>query len=342
MWDFNLSQALRLMAKTAPFILVRMAIYFGITLAYILATGIGAGVGYGVTSFGDNPGNGTLWGAFVGIGAVSGVLYWAREYILYLVKAAHIAVLVEALDGRPLPEGKGQVIYGQEVVRERFAEASLLFAIDQLIKGILRLINGMLMTIAAFIPIPGLARVVSIINAVLNASLTYVDEIILAHNIRTRSENPWQSSREALVLYAQNYKHMVKNAVFLLVFMYLITFLIFLVMLAPAGVLISLFPGSSAGGWTFLGAVLLAWSFKAALLEPLAITAMAQVFFKVTDGQTPNPEWDAKLANTSDKFRELISKAKSFAMNKGEPAQAAAPVAGPQADTGVNPPPSTP
>src|SRR5690606_11877816 len=93
MWDFNFSQALKLMLKTSPFILLRMAIYFGITLAYLIATGIGAGIGYGVTAFGDKPGSGALWGAFIGFGGISGLLYWAREYILYLVKAAHIAVL---------------------------------------------------------------------------------------------------------------------------------------------------------------------------------------------------------------------------------------------------------
>src|SRR5690606_26961326 len=337
MWDFNFSQALKLMLKTSPFILLRMAIYFGITLAYLIATGIGAGIGYGVTAFGDKPGSGALWGAFIGFGGISGLLYWAREYILYLVKAAHIAVLVEALDERELPQGKSQVKYGQEVVKERFVEASVLFGIDQLIKGILRVLNGLLLTIARFIPIPGLDKLVSIVNAILKASLTYVDEIILAYNIRIRSTNPWQSSREALVLYAQNYKTMLKNAVFLLLFMYGLTFLIFLIILAPVGAIMSFFPGT-VGAWTFLGALLLAWSFKAALLEPLAVTAMTQVFFKVIEGQTPNPEWDAKLAKASGKFRELTDKAKSYAMSKGEPAQASASVAGAEADTGTNPP----
>lgn len=317
MWDFNLSQAFKLMAKTAPFLLLRLAIYFGITLTYLLVTGIGAGVGYGVTSFGDAQGGGAVWGGLIGFGIVSGVLYWVREYILYLVKAAHIAVLVEALEGRELPEGKGQVTYGQEVVKTRFKEASILFGIDQLIKGILRLLNGMLMTVARWIPVPGLSQVVGVINAVLNASLTYVDEIILAYNIKIGSTNPWQSSREALVLYAQNYKNMLKNAVFLLLFMYLLTFLIFLVILAPVGALMSLFPGS-VGVWTFVGAALLAWSLKAALLEPLAVTAMTQVFFKAIEGQTPNPEWDQKLASASGKFRDMVDKAKAYAPIKSD------------------------
>jgi hypothetical protein len=53
MWDFNIAGAFRLMVRSLPFILLRMAVYFGITLGYILVTGVGAGVGYGVGGFGD-------------------------------------------------------------------------------------------------------------------------------------------------------------------------------------------------------------------------------------------------------------------------------------------------
>ena len=76
-------------------------------------------------------------------------------------------------------------------------------------------------------------------------SLTYVDEIILAYNIRTRSNNPWQSSKDALILYAQNGGSMMKNAVWLSIFMWVLSFLIFLLVLGPAFTLVYLLPGSS-------------------------------------------------------------------------------------------------
>ena len=47
MWDFRIGTALGLMAKTLPFILFRLAVYFGVALAYVLMTGVGAGVGRG-------------------------------------------------------------------------------------------------------------------------------------------------------------------------------------------------------------------------------------------------------------------------------------------------------
>src|SRR5690606_36848946 len=157
----------------------------------------------------------------------------------------------------------------------------------------------MVMSISRMIPIPALQQLASIVNKIITTSLTYVDEVILAYNIKTESDNPWQSSKDAIILYAQNYKTMIKNAVFLTVFMYVTSFLIFLLILGPVAAIGALFPGS-VGFWSIFASVLLAWSIKAALLEPLAVTAMMQVYFKAIEGQTPDPEWDAKLSSASD------------------------------------------
>lgn len=315
MWDFNLAGAVGLMGRTLPFLLLRLVVYVGITLAYILVTGLGAGIGYGLTSWGDGQGAGAFWGGAIGFIVVSGILYWAREYILYLIKAGHIAVLVELIQGKELPGGKSQVEHGQAVVKERFKESSILFGVDQLIKGILRALNRLLMSVSRALPIPALQNLMSIVNKIINTSLTYVDEVILAYNIKTGSDNPWQSSKDAIILYAQNYKVMLKNAVFLMVFMYVSAFVIFLLVLAPVAAIGALFPGS-VGFWTFLFSVLLAWSIKAAVLEPLAVAAMMQVYFKTIEGQTPDPEWDAKLTNASEKFREMGEKAGAYVNDK--------------------------
>ncbi len=42
MWDFDIGRTLGIMARTWPFIALRLIVYFGITLAYVLATGTGA------------------------------------------------------------------------------------------------------------------------------------------------------------------------------------------------------------------------------------------------------------------------------------------------------------
>ena len=196
-WDFSLSRSINAMIKTTPFIVTRMVVYFGIALLYIFATGTGGAVGYGVTSFGDGEGAGAFYGALFGFAGASGVLYWLREYILYVVKAGHIAVLTKLYDNEPFPEGKGQVTYAKDVVQAKFKEASIMFAVDQLVKGVLKAITRLLGGIAWVLPIPGLENLMKLVNSVIRMSLTYVDEIILAHAIRTNSDNMWATAREA-------------------------------------------------------------------------------------------------------------------------------------------------
>lgn len=313
------------MARSWPFIVLRMLVYFGITMAYIVATGTGAGVGYGfgqVSSDPDGPFAFAFWGGIAGFALASFVVYWIREYILYIVKAGHVAVMVHLLDGREVPGGRGQIDYAVAVVKQRFAEANALFVLDQLIKGVIAAVTGLVGGVAAFLPIPGLDGLVKFVNAVVRMSLTYVDEIILGYNVRTGSDRPFETARQGVVLYAQNGGAMLKNAVWLSVIVWGVSFVIFLLMLAPAGALVYMMPGQ-LGGWAFVFAVVLAWAFKAAFIEPFAIASLMQVYFKVIEGQVPDPGWDQKLADASSKFREL--KDRALASVGGWPRPAPAP-----------------
>ena len=310
MWDFSIGRTIGILLQTLPFILLRMAIYFGITLVFILATGTGAGIGYGVGNLSEDPSGFAVGGGFIGFSLVAGAVYWAREWLLYMVKAAHIAVIVKLIDNAPLPAGQSQVAYGREVVTARFGEANTLFVLDQLIKGAIAAITGLIGGIAAFLPIPGLDALARFANTVIRLSLTYVDEIILGYNIRTNSTNAWDSSRPGLVLYAQNGLKMVKNAVWLSVFLWILAIVVFLLALSPAAAILYFFPGNIAG-YAFVIALVFAWAFKAAVLEPFAIAALMSVYFKTIEGQVPDPAWDAKLAGASSKFREIKEKAVS-------------------------------
>ncbi|MGI3164661.1 hypothetical protein [Pseudooceanicola sp. 200-1SW] len=284
----------------------RILVYFGIALAYVLVTGAGAGLGYGIGGFGDEDfrASATLWGGGIGFALCAGAIYLAREFILYIVKAGHVAVMVEALDGRDLPGGQGQIAYARQIVSANFGQASVLFGIDQLVKGVLGAITGLLQGLLTLLPIPGLDRIMGLVRAYLRVAVGLLDEVILAHALRQRAENPWDSAREALVLYGQNAKPMLINAAWVTFFSWGLSILVFLLMLAPAAGVVYLIPGAwSAGGVVF--ALVFAWAVKAALIEPFAIACLLQAFFKVTEGQTPNPEWEARLNGASAKFRKL-------------------------------------
>ena len=314
MWDFSISKTLGIMVKTMPFILFRMVIFFGITVAYIFATGAGAGLGYGVGNVfatGEDAAGFAFYGAIFGFGAVSLAVYWIREYILYVVKAGHIAVMVRLIDGEEIPLGQGQISYAKEIVTERFTETSVLFGVDQIIKGLIKVITGLIGGVGMLLPIPGVQGLIGFIKTIVRMSLTYIDEVILGYNMRIDSQNPYQTAQDGIVLYAQNAKVMIKNAVWLSIFLWILSLFVFLFMLAPAAAVLYYFPGSM-GGWSFVLALVFAWALKAALLEPFAVAALMSVYFKEIEGQQPNAEWSEKLSSASDKFGELKERASSY------------------------------
>lgn len=254
MWDFNIRRSLSLMGQTMPFILLRCAVYFGITLAYILMTGIGSGIGYGIGGFGDEAFRAAtaFWGGAIGFGLTAGVMYFLREYILYMIKAGHIAVMVQLLENQSIPNGKSQINYATSVVKNSYGKANILFVIDQLVKGVITAITGLLQGIGSLLPIPGLGQLMGVVRAFLRVSVGLIDEVIIAYAIKTDSQNPWKSAQTALILYAQNASGMLKNAAWLTLVMYGLSLLVFLLFLAPAAAFVYYMPGAwSAGGVVF-------------------------------------------------------------------------------------------
>ncbi len=305
MWNFRIGRSFGLMLQTLPFIALRTAVYFGCSLLLILGWIGGPALGAYVAPA-------SMWetGAWVGfaIGSVASgtVVYFVREYFLYLVKAGHIAVLVELMEGRSLPKGKGQLRYAKEIVAERFVEASAFFVLDQVISGILAVVNRVLVGLGSFIP--GLDGAMAFVGRVLRVSLTFADEVILALSFRTKSNDVWRTSRDGVVLYAQNYKNILKNAFFLAMLNYALIFVFFLVAWAPASWIAGLMPGTGSAILSFIVTVLLVYSIKKALIEPLLMTALMQVYFRAIEGQVPTPAWTEKLDGLSEKFRAMQEK----------------------------------
>jgi hypothetical protein len=313
--NFSLSRAMGAIMRTLPFVLLRLIVYAGMALAVVFAVAVGGGIGYGIGRMAHGrsaAGHGALWGSMAGFALTVWLIRLAREYVLYLVKAGHIAILVELYDGHPIPRGEAQIRQGAHFVRTHFAESSVLFAVDQIVKAVLRGMIAMVNRFAFFVPVPGLRAVLRLAESAVRISLTFVDEIILAYMIRTRTQNPWDGAKDGIVLYAQNYGHFLKNALWLSFFLWAITIAIFAVFLVPAGVLAASMPGSH-WVWSLIFAFAFARAIKAAILEPLAIAALMEVFFTRTDGQTPDPAWQDRLERASRKFRELVDRAGHWA-----------------------------
>lgn len=324
MWDFSLGQAIGLMVRTLPFVLLRLLVYLGIALGYMLVIGTGAGIGLGIGAlFGaGGQATGAGIGGIVGFALFGALMYWARAWLLYMVKAAHIAVLVALVDGNAIPEGRSQLEHGRATVQQRFGSANALFGIDILIKGVVRTLTGLVRGLLGMVP--GADRLAALLQAFLRMALGFVDELILARMIRTGTEEPWESARRSLVLYGQNHRSMLRNAAWLAAILYGLGILVFVLMLAPAALIAWLMPGWLSGA-AVIFALLLAWSIKAGLFEPLALACMMQVYFQAIEGQDPDPAWEARLTDMSRPFRRIRQQAEEALRTPGRPDAASPP-----------------
>ncbi|MEO1748085.1 MAG: hypothetical protein AAFR27_05600 [Pseudomonadota bacterium] len=306
LWDFSVAQCFSIIARTWPFLILRIVVFgaFAIIFAVLTASGgvIGHELGPNFTDF-DATQSG-LMGGVAGIGLAILVLRILREYTLYLVKAGHIAVMGEMMDGARIPANLSQVGLGARTVKENFAEASVLFVLDQLIKGVLKVIESFFKRIGSLIPF--ISPILSLLESIITIAVTYVDEMILAHIMRTRPANVWRAGADALVIYAQNAKLMFKNAFWLAMFLIVFEVTIFaaIYFLVPLPDFVD-FTIEGANGARMaagiIGVVLVAGVF----VEPFSVCAMLQVFNKVARTQTPDPEVERRLAERSEEFRDL-------------------------------------
>jgi hypothetical protein len=308
--DEGFSPAFDLCLKTSPYILLRLGLLVGLTLAAIVWLVICGGIA-SLFSSKDSSGGGGLFLFLVGFAAPVGAFVWIRKYMLYLLKAGHVAVLTKLITEGQLPEGKSQVQYGKEIVTQKFAQTNIMFALDSLVEGIVRAFNNTLNWIADLLPIPGMDNLMQLVNRIIQNATTYIDETVLSYNLARNDENAWRSSTDAVVYYAQNAKPVLKTAVWSLVLEYVACFLVFILCLIPAFLISKIMP-DSVSGWAWIFAVVLAWNIRDAVLHPVFLTMVLLTFHKHVHEQPINEDFAGTLSSISDKFQELVEKAKNF------------------------------
>ena len=161
------------------------------------------------------------------------------------------------------------------------------------------------------LPIPGLQSVVGIVNAIVRAATTYIDETIFSYNLARGDENAWRSSKDALIYYCQNAKEILKTAVWVVVLDMVLTVAVWAVMLAPAFLLLAVLPRAAAPGGFAGGlvvAALFASNVRQAFLKPTFLVMVMTKFHVLVHNQAINLEWDQRLSSLSGKFRSLKEK----------------------------------
>lgn len=303
--------ALSLLTRTMPYVIVR----FGILLVFSFVTIVWLILTFGGAAFLGgtvHPWLGVAW-MVAGLGAYGYVWWFVVRYALYLIQAGHIAVLTELITIGSIGAGsEGMFAYGKRIVTERFGQVNVLFALYLLIKGVVHAFNRTLGWISGLIPIPGLQSVVGIVNAIVRAATSYIDETIFSYNLARGDENAWRSSKDALIYYCQNSKDILKTAIWVVVLDKVLTAVVWVVMLLPAFLLLAVLPPSWAPGGLIGGlviAALLASNVRQAFLKPIFLTMVMTKFHVVVCNQAIDLEWDQRLTSVSRKFGEIKDKA---------------------------------
>jgi hypothetical protein len=308
--EASFGTAFGLIMKTLPYALARFGVLVAVSIITLIFFCIAVG-GWVLMSAKIHPAIGFVW--FIFCCAMYGWLWMTIvRYFLYLLKCGHIVCITDLVtQGRIDDGGKGMFAYGKDVVRSRFGEATALFAVDALVKGVIRAFNRTLDFIASLLPFPGLESLVRLVNAIVYAATTYVDETIFSYGLARRETNPWASAKDGLVYYAQNAKPILKTGVYIVILDKVLSVLIWVVMLAPAFLVAALIPKSvgGTGFWIAFGfAILLAANMRSAFLKPLFLVMIMTKFHVLIQNQPINAEWEQKLASVSDKFRALTEK----------------------------------
>ncbi|WEK54995.1 MAG: hypothetical protein P0Y55_02610 [Candidatus Cohnella colombiensis] len=303
-----------LLKQTTPFIWMRMLIYLMFAVGSVLLLAIVVGLSALLIKwFGDS----SILILFLLL-ATLGIIFTAfrllERYVLYLLKAAHIAVLIELIDHGQVPDGKGQIAYGKERVSAMFGTTSIFFAVDQLVSASVKQIHKWLMRLGDFLNvIPGAKIIISIISSVLGVALNYIDEAVLSRVMKHKKEDPetnvWKTSADGVVLYAQSWKGMIGTATGVALFSIVLSIATFFITLFPLLALVNRInddAGALLGALAFISALSISFAVKKALVDPIATIAMIRTYHLKTAGVTPSIDLMGKMVAVSAKFKELF------------------------------------
>jgi len=292
--------------RTLPYVLMRLVAYAIFGLVALLVIGFMAFLGYLATRLFKEAGGAVFVILLIAIGILWGLKRLAERYVLYLIKAGHVAVITELVQKGALPAGVNQVAYGKDKVLKHFATTSVLVGVDALVAGSVRQILRWLTRLGSFLAvIPGAKLLLSFAYRVLSLAGNYIDEAVLSYILIHEDQNVWRAAADGVVLYAQSWKKILWRAVGVVLIVMTSWLVIFLVSFLALLPLASLAGRGKPGLPLFLGfvAFVAAWLIanvaKWALVDPFATVAMIVAYNEAVREQTPSYDLYNTLAGVS-------------------------------------------
>ncbi len=292
----------QLFRKTMPFAIAKLVLGAITILISVILLAILLGIGY---LFGEN---GMAICILIWIGSIGVIRFAIMHYFGYLVKAGHVAVLAEAVTTGKVPEN--QVNYGKEAVKKRFATSNVYFAVDKLVSGAVKQIQRGISKLGNALDfIPGMGAVTNIANFFVELSLGYVDECCLGYTFYKKEQGAFKSACDGVVIYAQNIKHLLKNAAKTMLKVILLSLVVLVAVFVPIGLLFKLLSWNAFIG--FLLAVFITWVIKFAFLDSYILCQTMASYMEVAPTTEITFDLYTKLCGISGKFKELFNKGKA-------------------------------
>lgn len=251
---------------------------------------------------------------FIWLGVIGVVNFIINHYIGYLVKAGHVAVIATAFKTGAVPADP--VSTGKAMVNERFGTSNVYFALDKLIAGSVKQLQRTLgrVTDGLLRAIPGTDGVKSLMNMFLDISLGYIDECCLGYTFYHPGQNAYKSAADGVVIYAKNWKTLLKDAAKTTLIVLLSFIAVTLVSFIIFGGLFRLFGWS--GFVAFVISLFMAWTVKYAFINSWIMVKMMCSYMQVAPNTVITFDLYGKLSGLSGKFKELFNKGQSETKTK--------------------------
>lgn len=247
----------------------------------------------------------------VWLGCIGLVNFIMNHYLGYMAKAGHVAVIAESFRTGEIPDAP--ISTGKRLVLGRFGTANVYFGIDKLVGGAIKQIQRMLgkLTGGILSMIPGGEKVQKAIDYFLELSLGYIDECCLCYTFYKQDDSPYRNAADGVVLYAQNWKALLKNAAWIMIVVFSSVIVITLIIFVIMGL------GFRALEWNgfiaFILSLLLAWTIKYAFVDSWIMVKMVHRYMSLAKEAPPAIDLYGKLTGWSASFKELLSKGKEEA-----------------------------
>jgi hypothetical protein len=236
---------------------------------------------------------------------VQAINFALKNYLTYMLKAGHVAVMEYAVTNGSLPENQFQ--YGFDKVKSRFVSANVFWGLDKAVAAAVKQLQKGVDTIGNLIKkMPGGNFIVIFLNLFVDAALNCVDECCLAWIFHNEGQGAFKSACDGIVIYFQNVKHLLKTALKTTVVALLA--LVVVVAIPVIGLL-----AASNHPIIFLFILWVAFKFVAAVkttfVDSYILASMLTEFTRVAPETELSVDLYGKLSKLSKKFKEMWERA---------------------------------